>query len=227
MLKKRKLSNKVRIIGGRWRGRKISFPDLADLRPTGDRIRETLFNWLADVIDGAYCLDLFAGSGALGFEALSRGAGKVVMVDSEPQIIASLQANQEALGAENLEIIQMDAEEYILSSHGNKSPSSRGATLSSRGLTAGSSEQAPSPQPSPASGRGRTDNDGFDIIFLDPPFKKRLIPKFCQLIAEKNLLKLGGYIYIETDAALDDLPKDWQIIKQKQAGKVLYYLYTR
>lgn len=81
----------VRIIGGEWRGRRLMVPDLPNLRPTPDRVRETLFNWLAPYIYGAYCLDPFAGSGALGFEALSRGADKVVMVDQSPVVIKLLQ----------------------------------------------------------------------------------------------------------------------------------------
>ena len=84
--------DQVRIIGGQWRGRKISFPALTGLRPTHDRIRETLFNWLMNDIDGAVCLDLFAGSGALGFEALSRGAEHVTFVDNEPKVIDSIHA---------------------------------------------------------------------------------------------------------------------------------------
>jgi 16S rRNA (guanine966-N2)-methyltransferase len=85
----------VRIIGGEWRGRKLKVPDVADLRPTPDRVRETLFNWLASVIQGAHCLDLFTGSGVLGFEALSRGAAHVVMVDHSTTAIHLLQ--QEAV----------------------------------------------------------------------------------------------------------------------------------
>src|SRR5690554_5232505 len=72
----------LRIIAGLWRGRRITFPELAGLRPTGDRIRETLFNWLQPWIAGEDCLDLFAGSGACGFEALSRGARRVVFVEA-------------------------------------------------------------------------------------------------------------------------------------------------
>lgn len=80
----------IRIIGGEWRGRKIKVPNIPDLRPTPDRVRETLFNWLSTTIPGAYCLDAFAGSGALGFEALSRGAKHVVMVDASPEVISLL-----------------------------------------------------------------------------------------------------------------------------------------
>lgn len=81
----------VRIIAGRLRGRKLHFPDLPFLRPTGDRIRETLFNWLQMMISGKHCLDLFAGSGALGFEALSRGAASVIFCDAHHSITDYLQ----------------------------------------------------------------------------------------------------------------------------------------
>lgn len=91
--------NQVRIIGGKWRGRKLHFPALTELRPTPDRVRETLFNWLTPYIVGAECLDLFAGSGALGFEALSRGAKSVLMVDQSSKVIHSLQENASRFGA--------------------------------------------------------------------------------------------------------------------------------
>ncbi len=77
----------VRIIAGEWRGRRLQVPDVKDLRPTPDRVRETLFNWLAPYIQGARCLDLFAGSGVLGFEALSRGAARVVSVDADRKVV--------------------------------------------------------------------------------------------------------------------------------------------
>src|SRR5580692_9371800 len=83
--------NSVRIIGGAWRGRRVHFPDSPGLRPTPDRIRETLFNWLQYAIADSRCLDLFAGSGALGLEALSRGAGQVVFVEQFPAAARALQ----------------------------------------------------------------------------------------------------------------------------------------
>jgi 16S rRNA (guanine966-N2)-methyltransferase len=85
------MQGQVRIIGGEWRGRKLKVPAVAHLRPTPDRVRETLFNWLAPMIGGAHCLDAFAGSGALGFEALSRGAAQVVMVDESMVVVKTLQ----------------------------------------------------------------------------------------------------------------------------------------
>ena len=91
--------NEVRIVGGTWRSRRIRFPPAADIRPTPDRVRETLFNWLGQDLTGLACLDLFAGSGALGFEAASRGASRVVMVERNRAAYASLLANRTALDA--------------------------------------------------------------------------------------------------------------------------------
>jgi 16S rRNA (guanine966-N2)-methyltransferase len=94
----------IRIIAGIWRGRKIQVPDVPDLRPTPDRVRETLFNWLQPIIAGAYCLDLFAGSGALGFEALSRGAAYVEMVDQSPKVVALLREELATFEAKNADV---------------------------------------------------------------------------------------------------------------------------
>lgn len=105
--------NQVRIIAGQWRGRKLAFPDSAGLRPTSDRIRETLFNWLAPVLPGASCLDLFAGSGALGFEAASRGAASVVLVDRDAVVVRALRENRQRLSAETIQVIQQDAGNYL------------------------------------------------------------------------------------------------------------------
>ena len=104
--------NTVRIIGGLWRSRLIEFPDAADLRPTPDRVRETLFDWLGQDLAGMACLDLFAGSGALGFEALSRGAASVVMVEKHPAALRALRDNAQKLGAANLTVVRGDALEF-------------------------------------------------------------------------------------------------------------------
>lgn len=103
----------VRIIAGQWRSRKIHFPDLAQLRPTPDRVRETLFNWLTPVIVGARCLDLFAGSGALGLEALSRGAAEAVFVDRDAQVVAHIRKHVTLFKAEHATVIQAEALEYL------------------------------------------------------------------------------------------------------------------
>lgn len=102
------LPGEVRIIGGEWRGRKLRVPDLPGLRPTPDRVRETVFNWLAPVIQGAHCLDPFAGSGAFGFEALSRGAAHVVMVDHAIQVTQLLQEELKQFKALHAEVYRAD-----------------------------------------------------------------------------------------------------------------------
>ena len=185
------LKNEVRIIGGKWRGRKIKFLDIAGLRPTPNRVRETLFNWLSPIICGKRCLDLFAGSGALGFEALSRGAEEVVFVDQNKQAIQQLKANQQLLDCEHADIYEKSAQEYL--------------------------EQA---------------IESFDIVFLDPPFHQEVISQICKTLSQKNLLADDALIYIEVRAPTGktstqssfDLPENWQMIKQKRAGQVAYYL---
>ena len=99
-------AGKIRIIGGNWRSRLISFPDRDDLRPTANRIRETLFNWLGQDLTGLNCLDLFAGSGVLGFEAASRGAQSVVMVENDSVALRFLQENKEKLQATQISILK-------------------------------------------------------------------------------------------------------------------------
>ena len=105
--------NSVRIIGGRWKGRKIPVPRLAGLRPTPDRVRETLFNWLQPHIGGAACLDLFAGSGVLSLEALSRGASRVVAVDCHHKSVESLSNFRREPGADGLHVHHGRAERFL------------------------------------------------------------------------------------------------------------------
>lgn len=107
----------IRIIGGSMRGRKIAFSSAEGLRPTLDRIRETLFNWLANDIAGASCLDLFAGSGALGFEAISRGADSVVFVEVNSQACTSLKNNIKSLGISNNPVINGQADIFLAESN--------------------------------------------------------------------------------------------------------------
>jgi 16S rRNA (guanine966-N2)-methyltransferase len=104
---------RLRIIAGKWRSRKLAFPDQVDLRPTPDRVRETLFNWLQTGMAGRRCLDLFAGSGALGFEAASRGAAEVVMVENSPGAASALARNIELLEAGGIELVNMDACDWL------------------------------------------------------------------------------------------------------------------
>jgi 16S rRNA (guanine966-N2)-methyltransferase len=106
---------KIRIIGGEYRGRRIPVPDRSDLRPTPDRVRETLFNWLGQRLDGKSCLDLFAGSGALGFEAASRGAARVVMVENDRRAFSNLDKTRALIQARQVELIFGDAFDYLKS----------------------------------------------------------------------------------------------------------------
>tara|TARA_R100001377_G_scaffold3624_3_gene2092 strand:+ start:5724 stop:6329 length:606 start_codon:yes stop_codon:yes gene_type:complete len=110
---KGKSSNSLRIIAGKWRSRKLSFPDLEGLRPTADRVRETLFNWLQERIVRADCLDLFAGSGACGIEALSRGARHVTFVDVSPVAIGAIRSNLGLLQAADFELVCKDSLTWI------------------------------------------------------------------------------------------------------------------
>jgi 16S rRNA (guanine966-N2)-methyltransferase len=106
-------TGRLRIVAGKWRSRLLPVADAPGLRPTAARIRETLFNWLADRVEGARCLDLFAGTGALGFEALSRGAREVVFVDSSAAVIGNLKSSAESLGADGATFVQGDAVRYL------------------------------------------------------------------------------------------------------------------
>ena len=106
-------ANRVRIIGGAWRSRVIRFAARPDLRPTPDRVRETLFNWLGQDLGGQRCLDLFAGSGALGFEAASRGAARVVMVERDRAALRALEENRRLLGADAVELHGADGLEFL------------------------------------------------------------------------------------------------------------------
>ena len=106
--------NSVRIIAGGWRGRRINFPDIPGLRPTPDRVRETLFNWLQHDVAGARCLDLFAGSGALGLEALSRGAKQLVFVEQAVAAARALEAQLALLGgAARAQVVAMGATRFL------------------------------------------------------------------------------------------------------------------
>lgn len=104
--KLKKPTSQIRVIGGRLRGRKIVFPQMVELRPTPNRIRETIFNWLAPYIQQAHCLDLFAGSGALSFEAISRGAGYCLLFDSSADVIQCLLHNRQLFTIDSMDIIQ-------------------------------------------------------------------------------------------------------------------------
>jgi 16S rRNA (guanine966-N2)-methyltransferase len=111
--KKKPQAGQLRIVAGIWRSRLLQIADVAGLRPTSERIRETLFNWLAPRIHGAKCLDLCAGTGALGLEALSRGAGELVFVEQSVVAFRTLKSNIALLGATNAEVLNVDARQYL------------------------------------------------------------------------------------------------------------------
>jgi 16S rRNA (guanine966-N2)-methyltransferase len=220
MLKKKKIikvkssSNQLRVIAGQWRGRKLDFVDGQGLRPTMDRVRETLFNWLQGEIVGARCLDLFTGSGALGFEALSRYAGDVVMIDKNPQAIEMIQKNFQLLGVNNAQLFHMDARDYLLQ------VAAEGSFLNQAEGSLSNRVEGSLPSET---------KKLFDIVFLDPPFKQQLIKPFCQLLASANCLSNNAIIYLEMEkqAVLPELPPDWKVVKEKKAGQLLYYLIRR
>ena len=177
-----------RIIGGEHRSRRLGFPEVEGLRPTTDRVRETVFNWLQNAISGARVLDLFSGSGALGFEAASRGASEVQFVELNPAAYKSLCQNKELLGVK-ADIAHEDALGFLQKQvEGSK---------------------------------------GFDIIFLDPPFRLGLMAEVLDLLESTDLLAPDALIYMETEAELSSLvvPASWQELKAKKAGQVSYRLF--
>jgi len=181
----------LRIIAGQWRGRRLQFPTIDGLRPTPDRVRETLFNWLMPVIAGTRCLDLFAGSGALGLEALSRGAAAATFVDQSTQVKQSILANLHLLGCEQAQVYAADTLNWL--QH-------------------------------PPQGAGP-----YDLVFLDPPFRKDLLKACAARLEEQSLLRDQAWIYIEAEQELRSLPvpDNWRLHRHKIAGQVQYALFQR
>lgn len=107
----------IRIIGGKWRGRKVSFETKDTLRPTPDRVRETLFNWLSPRIAGADCLDLYAGSGVLSLESLSRGANSVIAIEADRANVARIEQNQKIMQADNLSVLNKNVLDWLTREH--------------------------------------------------------------------------------------------------------------
>lgn len=179
-------TGELRIIGGQWRSRKLSFPDAGGVRPTPARSRETLFNWLSFHLAGARCLDLFAGSGVLGLEALSRGASHSVFVDHTPALARALTDNLALLKASNAKVITQGVEAFVAAT-----------------------------------------GDGFDIVFMDPPFRQGWLPRLLPLLAHNGWVKPGGWVYVEHESELTTppTPPGWQLHRQKIAGQVCYCLF--
>jgi 16S rRNA (guanine966-N2)-methyltransferase len=107
------MNQNIRIISGQYRGKKLIFPDIEELRPTPNRVRETLFNWLMHLIYDARCLDAFAGSGALGFEAFSRGAGKIVLIEQDLQVYKNLEKIALSFNSTKIKVYHQDACVYL------------------------------------------------------------------------------------------------------------------
>ena len=179
----------IRLISGQWRGRKLPVHDVEGLRPTTDRVKETLFNWLAAEVRDSRCLDVFAGSGSLGFEALSRFASYVMMIEQEPKAARQLQTNLQTLQCSQAQVICRDALQVL---------------------------QAGCREP-------------FELVFLDPPFRKDLLPQVIPLLEQQGWLADRALIYLEreNEGEAPVIPPNWQLLKDKQAGQVCYQLYLR
>lgn len=182
----KKSLSELRIIAGKFRSRKIVFSEEPGLRPTHNRIRETLFNWLQDSIRNKNCLDVFAGSGALGFEALSRDVAHVTFIDISRNVIQQLKENAAVLKVENADFIQCD---FIL--------------------------------------QNTILHQKYDLVFLDPPFKKNLLLSTCELLESRDLLNPHALIYLEFEKGsvdLTQLPKNWVVKKYKGTKTIEYVL---
>jgi len=178
----------VRIISGSWRGRKLPVHDLEGLRPTIDRVKETLFNWLAQDIPNSTCLDVFAGSGGLGFEAASRQAKLVTLLEMNQKAAKQLEMNAKEVKADNIKVINTDALTYL-----------------------------------------RQPGTPFDLVFLDPPFRKGLLAETVQLLENNGWLAENAIIYVETEKELqlEDMPENWELYRDKTTGQSSYRLFER
>lgn len=189
-----KSAGQIRIIAGKHKGRKLPVLMAEGLRPTTDRVKETVFNWLMPYINQANCLDCFAGSGSLGFEAMSRGAVQVTLVELNRTAAKQLQANKELLKADNVTVINNDALVFLKA-----------------GLIK-SEQTANAVQP-------------FDLVFLDPPFRKKLVEQAAQLLNSYGLAE-QALIYVEMEAeSTQVIPENWLLLKEKITGQVAYQLY--
>ncbi|MCO4799188.1 MAG: 16S rRNA (guanine(966)-N(2))-methyltransferase RsmD [Colwelliaceae bacterium] len=181
-----KATGSIRIIAGKHRGRKLPVLMTEGLRPTTDRVKETVFNWLMPYINQSNCLDCFAGAGSLGFEAHSRGAKQIDFIELDKNAAKQLQHNKILLNADNIDIHQANALSYLANT-----PSKR-----------------------------------FDVVFIDPPFRKKLVDQTVSLLAN-NWLENNALIYIEMEIENNQLsvPNNWGLLKEKIAGQVSYRLY--
>jgi 16S rRNA (guanine966-N2)-methyltransferase len=179
----------IRIISGQFRGRKLPVKDVLGLRPTTDRVKETLFNWLMQDTRDANVLDCFAGSGGLGFECLSRFANNACFIELDKGAANQLISNIATLKLNNAQVINANTLDVL---------------------------------------QQNNTNEAYNLVFVDPPFRKDLAKPCCTLLEANNWLTKDALIYVEVENELDfSAPENWQIIKEKQAGQVLCRLYQR
>ncbi|WMN59082.1 16S rRNA (guanine(966)-N(2))-methyltransferase RsmD [Pseudoalteromonas xiamenensis] len=170
----------IRIIGGKYRGRKLPVKDVEGLRPTTDRVKETLFNWLMQDIRDATVLDCFAGSGGLGFEALSRFAATVTFIERDKSAAQQIEANMAAIKTTNARVIQSDV------------------------LTTTQTQAT----------------QQYDLVFVDPPFRKALAATICTQLETNGWLAKEAIIYIEVEQELElNVPENWRLYKEKRRAK--------
>lgn len=185
-----KQPGRLRIIAGHWRGRRIPVVHTDMLRPTPDRVRETLFNWLGPRLRGARCLDLFAGTGILGLEALSRGASEVIWIESDRRLVEPLRQIAGELQVKG-EVVNGDVLDWL--------------------ARFDPARQAP-----------------FDLLFLDPPFRRGLLEQVSLLLEKSGLLAPAAFIYLEHEREhLPTLPANWLPFRTTHAGQVTAQLVQR
>lgn len=207
---KRPKSTGVRIVGGRWRGRRLAVPAGTGVRPTPDRVRETLFNWLAPSLPGAQCLDLFAGTGVLGLEALSRGAAATTFVERDAVLARALEERIGALAAE-ARVFPEDALEFL----------ARRPLVGLRNAGAQLDDEHAVDHRSP---RPR-----FDLVFVDPPYATGLAQVLAKLAA---WVAPGHLVYVERPVKRGVRPLDEsvgaipgaKVLKQASAARVAFGL---
>lgn len=180
----------IRVISGQFRGRKLPVKNVEGLRPTTDRIKETVFNWLMQDTRDATVLDCFAGSGGLGFEALSRFAKSTTFIELDASAAKQIEQNISTLKLENAQVKHTNSLSYL--------------------------EQ-------------KNTNSLFDLVFVDPPFRKNLAQSSCDLLENNQWLSEDALIYVEVETELSSFsqPDNWLLIKEKKAGQVFCRLYQR
>lgn len=180
----------IRVISGQFRGRKLPVKNVEGLRPTTDRIKETVFNWLMQDTRDATVLDCFAGSGGLGFEALSRFAKSTTFIELDASAAKQIEQNISTLKLENAQVKHTNSLSYL--------------------------EQ-------------KNTNSPFNLVFVDPPFRKNLAQSSCDLLENNQWLSEDALIYVEVETELSSFsqPGNWLLIKEKKAGQVFCRLYQR